>query len=133
VHSYIDFFLQQIDKYGGASDFTLQKPRYLCEGVFLAFRVCPILRRCELGDDDPGKAAKFGIPGDELGLMSASGGIEDRVGQRKPMVKTRVGSGEGRHFVERNHSAVQRLREKSIRKLFTSVARELAVDLIDDE
>lgn len=30
-----DFFLQQIDKYGGASDSTLQEIRYLREGVFL--------------------------------------------------------------------------------------------------
>jgi len=30
-----DFFLQQVDKYGGASDATLQKLRYLREGVFL--------------------------------------------------------------------------------------------------
>jgi len=30
-----DFFLQQIDKYGGASDSTLQQIRYLREGVFL--------------------------------------------------------------------------------------------------
>lgn len=30
-----DFFLQQVDKYGGASDVTLQKLRYLREGVFL--------------------------------------------------------------------------------------------------
>ena len=30
-----DFFLQQIDKYGGASDSTLQQLRYLREGVFL--------------------------------------------------------------------------------------------------
>jgi hypothetical protein len=29
-----DFFLQQVDKYGGASDLTLQKLRYLREGVF---------------------------------------------------------------------------------------------------
>jgi len=30
-----DFFLRQIDKYGGASDSTLQQIRYLREGVFL--------------------------------------------------------------------------------------------------
>jgi hypothetical protein len=30
-----DFFLQQVDKYGGASDATLQQLRYLREGVFL--------------------------------------------------------------------------------------------------
>ena len=30
-----DFFLQQIDKYAGASDSTLQQLRYLREGVFL--------------------------------------------------------------------------------------------------
>jgi len=30
-----DFFLQQIDKYAGASDSTLQQIRYLREGVFL--------------------------------------------------------------------------------------------------
>jgi hypothetical protein len=30
-----DFFLQQVDKYGGASDVTLQQLRYLREGVFL--------------------------------------------------------------------------------------------------
>jgi hypothetical protein len=30
-----DFFLQQVDKYGGASDGTLQQLRYLREGVFL--------------------------------------------------------------------------------------------------
>lgn len=30
-----DFFLQQIDKYAGASDSTLQEIRYLREGVFL--------------------------------------------------------------------------------------------------
>jgi hypothetical protein len=29
-----DFFLQQVDKYAGASDLTLQKLRYLREGVF---------------------------------------------------------------------------------------------------
>jgi hypothetical protein len=33
--SLIDFFLQQADKYGGASDGTLQQLRYLREGVFL--------------------------------------------------------------------------------------------------
>jgi len=31
----IDFFLKQVDKYGGASDATLQRLRYLREGVFL--------------------------------------------------------------------------------------------------
>ncbi len=31
----IDFFLEQVDKYGGASDATLQRLRYLREGVFL--------------------------------------------------------------------------------------------------
>lgn len=30
-----DYFLQQVDKYGGASDLTLQQLRYLREGVFL--------------------------------------------------------------------------------------------------
>ena len=30
-----DFFLQQVDKYAGASDLTLQQIRYLREGVFL--------------------------------------------------------------------------------------------------
>ena len=30
-----DFFLQQVDKYAGASDSTLQQLRYLREGVFL--------------------------------------------------------------------------------------------------
>jgi hypothetical protein len=30
-----DFFLRQVDKYGGASDATLQQLRYLREGVFL--------------------------------------------------------------------------------------------------
>jgi len=30
-----EFFLQQVDKYGGASDTTLQQLRYLREGVFL--------------------------------------------------------------------------------------------------
>jgi hypothetical protein len=30
-----DFFLQQVDKYGAASDATLQQLRYLREGVFL--------------------------------------------------------------------------------------------------
>jgi hypothetical protein len=30
-----DFFLQQVDKYAGASDTTLQSLRYLREGVFL--------------------------------------------------------------------------------------------------
>jgi hypothetical protein len=32
-----DFFLAQIDKYGGATDSTLQQLRYLREGVFLKF------------------------------------------------------------------------------------------------
>lgn len=32
-----DFFLQQIDKYAGASDSTLQELRYLREGVFLKY------------------------------------------------------------------------------------------------
>jgi len=32
-----DFFLQQVDKYGGASDSTLQEIRYLREGVFLKY------------------------------------------------------------------------------------------------
>jgi hypothetical protein len=32
-----DFFLQQIDKYSGASDSTLQEIRYLREGVFLKY------------------------------------------------------------------------------------------------
>ncbi|HET6177028.1 MAG TPA: hypothetical protein VFE61_08865 [Candidatus Sulfotelmatobacter sp.] len=32
-----DFLLQQIDKYGGASDWTLQEIRYLREGVFLRY------------------------------------------------------------------------------------------------
>ena len=30
-----DFFLEQVDKYGGASDATLQRLRYLREGVFV--------------------------------------------------------------------------------------------------
>jgi hypothetical protein len=32
-----DFFLQQVDKYAGASDSTLQELRYLREGVFLKY------------------------------------------------------------------------------------------------
>jgi len=32
-----DFFLRQMDKYGGASDSTLQQLRYLREGVFLKY------------------------------------------------------------------------------------------------
>jgi hypothetical protein len=32
-----NFFLSQIDKYGGASDSTLQELRYLREGVFLRY------------------------------------------------------------------------------------------------
>ena len=32
-----DFFLQQMDKYAGASDSTLQEIRYLREGVFLKY------------------------------------------------------------------------------------------------
>jgi hypothetical protein len=32
-----DFFLQQVDKYAGASDSTLQEIRYLREGVFLKY------------------------------------------------------------------------------------------------
>jgi len=32
-----DFFLHQVDKYGGASDATLQRLRYLREAVFLRF------------------------------------------------------------------------------------------------
>jgi hypothetical protein len=32
-----DFFLQQVDKYSGASDSTLQEIRYLREGVFLKY------------------------------------------------------------------------------------------------
>jgi hypothetical protein len=32
-----DYFLQQVDKYGGASDSTLQQIRYLREGVFLKY------------------------------------------------------------------------------------------------
>ena len=32
-----DFFLRQVDKYAGASDATLQRLRYLREGVFLKF------------------------------------------------------------------------------------------------
>src|SRR5262249_2393850 len=34
-HPLFDFFLQQVDKYGGASDTTLQQLRYLREAVFL--------------------------------------------------------------------------------------------------
>lgn len=34
-HPHFDFFLQQVDKYGGASDATLQQLRYLREAVFL--------------------------------------------------------------------------------------------------
>ena len=30
-----DFFLEQVDKYAGASDLTLQQLRYMREGVFL--------------------------------------------------------------------------------------------------
>jgi len=30
-----EYFLKQVDKYGGASDATLQQLRYLHEGVFL--------------------------------------------------------------------------------------------------
>jgi hypothetical protein len=33
--SLFDYFLQQVDKYGGASDVTLQQLRYMREGVFL--------------------------------------------------------------------------------------------------
>jgi hypothetical protein len=32
-----DFFLQQVDKYAGASDLTLQQVRYMREGVFLKY------------------------------------------------------------------------------------------------
>jgi hypothetical protein len=32
-----DFFVAQLDKYGGASDSTLQELRYLREGVFLEY------------------------------------------------------------------------------------------------
>jgi hypothetical protein len=40
-----DFFLQQVDKYAGASDSTLQEIRYLREGVFLKYWTAEVAAR----------------------------------------------------------------------------------------
>jgi hypothetical protein len=40
-----DYFLQQLDKYGGASDSTLQEMRYLREGVFLKYWTAEVAAR----------------------------------------------------------------------------------------
>ena len=58
-----DFFLQQVDKYAGASDFTLQEIRYLREGVFLKYWTADeaardaLRRKNDLGTNDPHSAA----------------------------------------------------------------------------
>jgi hypothetical protein len=44
-----DFFLQQVDKYSGASDSTLQEIRYLREGVFLRYWTAEAAARDALG------------------------------------------------------------------------------------
>jgi len=86
-----------------------------------------------LGDDDAGEAAEFCIGGDELGVMSAGGGVEDGVGHGEAVVEAGVGGGEGRHFVERYDAAVERLREEAVGERLAAMASELAVDLVDDE
>src|SRR5215471_8743150 len=60
-----DFFLQQIGKYGGASDSTLQEIRYLREGVFLKYWTPEsaaqdaIRRKAGLGSGPPEDLAAF--------------------------------------------------------------------------
>ena len=60
-----DFFLAQIDKYGGASDSTLQQIRYLREGVFLKYWTpeaaaqSALQRRAELKNSPPEDLAAF--------------------------------------------------------------------------
>src|SRR5215831_13575563 len=60
-----DFFLQQIGKYGGASDSTLQEIRYLREGVFLKYWTPEsaaqdaIRRKAGLGSGSPEDLAAF--------------------------------------------------------------------------
>jgi hypothetical protein len=60
-----DFFLSQIDKYGGASESTLQQIRYLREGVFLhywtpeAAAQNALQRRSELKNGPPEDLAAF--------------------------------------------------------------------------
>jgi hypothetical protein len=44
-----DFFLQQINKYAGASDSSLQQIRYLREGVFLKYWTAEAAARDALG------------------------------------------------------------------------------------
>jgi hypothetical protein len=72
-----DFFLAQIDKYGGASDSTLQQIRYLREGVFLhywtpeAAAQNALLRKSELKNAPPEDLAAFqGFAQDMLTLPS---------------------------------------------------------------
>lgn len=55
-----DFFLQQINKYAGASDSSLQQIRYLREGVFLKYWTAEAAARDALGrkNDLPGAPAE---------------------------------------------------------------------------
>lgn len=60
-----DFFVQQIDKYAGASDSTLQEIRYLREGVFLKYWTAEtaaqdaLRRKAGLGSGPPEDLAAF--------------------------------------------------------------------------
>jgi hypothetical protein len=70
-----DFLLQQVDKYAGASDSTLQQIRYLREGVFLKYWTAEaaandaLTRRKDLGRGPAEDLAAFQNFGQDLRLQ----------------------------------------------------------------
>lgn len=71
-----DFFLHQVDKYGGASDSTLQEIRYLREGVFLKYWTAEtaardaVRRKIDLGTGPAEDMAAFGNFAEDMTRVS---------------------------------------------------------------
>jgi hypothetical protein len=62
-----DFFLQQVNKYAGASDSTLQEIRYLREGVFLKYWTAEAAARDALSR----KSGLHGGPAEDLAAFQS--------------------------------------------------------------
>jgi hypothetical protein len=62
-----DLFLQQVNKYGGASDSTLQEIRYLREGVFLGYWTAEAAARDALRR----KSSLHGDPAEDLAAFQS--------------------------------------------------------------
>ena len=66
-------------------------------------------------------------------MVGAGGGVEKGVGHGEAVIEAGVGGSESGHFVEGDYAAVERLRQEAIGERLAAVARELAIDLLDDE